>query len=174
MAKSAAERLMLELEQCMNASREGFDVEPVSNDLFNWTVRLHSFDSSALMEGLLLWSDATGLDPAVVLSVRFPPDFPDAPPFVRVVQPRFVQYTAHIVNGSVCVEDLSKTGWRRDNSVVQVLIMVRNLLVEGGALVSMDNLLPYDEAEAMQSYARVMAAHGWAAPEPESVADEQP
>ncbi len=100
--KSASERLMAELEQCMSASstREGLDVE-VGENLFEWTVKLHSFEDPALLEGLLLFSDATGQDPVVTLAVLFPPDFPHRPPFVRVVSPRFHQYTAHIVNGAV-------------------------------------------------------------------------
>lgn len=41
------------------------------------------------------------------------------------------------------------------------LVMIRNLLVEGGALIDMDNLSEYSEAEARGAFRRVAMQHGW-------------
>jgi hypothetical protein len=40
--------------------------------------------------------------------------------------------------------------------------MIRNLLLEGGALVDMDNYATdYSEQEAREAFDRVARAHGW-------------
>jgi ubiquitin-conjugating enzyme E2 Q len=44
----------------------------------------------------------------VLLEIRFPPDFPWQPPFIRVVAPRFAFHTGHVtVGGSICMELLT-------------------------------------------------------------------
>jgi len=39
--------------------------------------------------------------------------------------------------------------------------MIRNLLVEGYALIDMSNLNEYTEAEAREAFNRVAMQHGW-------------
>jgi len=46
-------------------------------------------------------------------------------------------------------------------TIIVVLVMVRHLLQEGGALVNMDNLSEYGEHEAREAYTRVARQHGW-------------
>lgn len=157
---------MHDLERCCDpavSTKEGFDVEPSGSNLFQWTVRLHSFDEPSLLEGLLLFADATGNDAVITLCIEFPATYPTAPPFIRVVSPRLHQYTAHVVNGAICVIDLTMSGWSADNDIVQIIVMVRDLFVAGGALVSLDNLEPYGEDEARESFMRVAKQHGWIA-----------
>jgi len=155
---------MLELELCSDeklASREGFKVTTDSN-IAEWSVTL-SFDDHMLQD-LLMFSDATGHDAVVTLAVSFPADFPNAPPFVRVVRPRFHQYTAHVtIGGSICVQDLTMSGWNPQYAMPQVLLMVRDLLSAGGALINMDVLEEYGEDEAREAFIRVAQQHGWIA-----------
>lgn len=93
----------------------------------------------------------------------FPSDFPDSPPFIRIVYPRFHQYTGHItIGGSICVKELTRSGWERSVDVFALFIFLRNLLVEGGALIDMtDPKCEYSEEEAREAFKRVAAAHGW-------------
>lgn len=157
---------MRDLERCCDASvstREGFDVETIGSNLFEWSVRLHSFENEALLEGLLLFADATGQDAVITLRIHFPATYPAAPPFIRVISPRFHAYTAHVVNGAICVIDLTMSGWSPKNDIVQIIVMVRDLFVAGGALVSLDNLEEYSEEEALASFMRVAKQHGWIA-----------
>lgn len=38
----------------------------------------------------------------------FPPNFPFAPPFIRVIRPRFMFRTGHVtIGGSICTEMLT-------------------------------------------------------------------
>lgn len=165
-SQAAADRLMRDLERCCDSTvstREGFDVETIGSNLFEWSVRLHSFDNEALLEGLLLFADATAQDAVITLRILFPATYPAAPPFIRVISPRFHAYTAHVVNGAICVIDLTMSGWSPKNDIVQIIVMVRDLFVAGGALVSLDNLEPYSEEEALASFMRVAKQHGWIA-----------
>lgn len=165
-SQAAADRLMRDLERCCDSTvstREGFDVETVGSNLFEWSVRLHSFETEALLEGLLLFADATAQDAVITLRIHFPATYPAAPPFIRVISPRFHAYTAHVVNGAICVIDLTMSGWSPKNDILQIIVMVRDLFVAGGALVSLDNLEPYSKEEALASFMRVAKQHGWIA-----------
>lgn len=90
-------------------------------------------------------------------------EFPHAPPFMRVVFPRFFQYTGHItIGGSICIKELTRSGWTTEIDIGQLIIQIRQLLVEGGALIDMDNChYDYTEDEAKESFVRVAQAHGW-------------
>lgn len=109
-----------------------------------------------------IYKEATGRD-TVKLEILFPEDFPTGPPFIRVVYPRFHQYTGHItIGGSLCVEHLTRSGWRPEFDLFTFVIMLRNLLIDGGALIDMDSSeQEYSEAEARSAFIRVAEAHGW-------------
>lgn len=82
---------------------------------------------------------------------------------MRVVYPRFHQYTGHItIGGSICVKELTPSGWSSDFDLPQFIIMIRDLMIEGGALIDMsDGSTEYSEAEAREAFTRVAQAHGW-------------
>jgi len=123
---------------------------------------LINFDSdSQVSKDLKLYEEATGHD-NVKLEIIFPNHFPKGPPFMRVVYPRFHQYTGHItIGGSICIKDLTLSGWSPKNELTSFFIMIRNLLLEGSALINMDNLTEYSEVEALEAFNRVATAHGW-------------
>jgi len=107
------------------------------------------------------YKEATGRD-TVLLEVLFPEDFPNGPPFIRVVYPRFHQYTGHItVGGSLCVQELTRSGWKPEFDLFTFIIMLRNLLIDGGALIDMESSFEYTEQEARSAFVRVAEAHGW-------------
>jgi ubiquitin-conjugating enzyme E2 Q len=64
--------------------------------------------------------------------------------------------------GSICVKDLTRSGWSAEFQLQPFFVMIRNLLLEGGALVDMDNYATdYSEQEAREAFDRVARAHGW-------------
>eukprot|EP01122_Echinamoeba_exundans_P013274 TRINITY_DN5768_c0_g1_i1.p1 TRINITY_DN5768_c0_g1~~TRINITY_DN5768_c0_g1_i1.p1 ORF type:complete len:190 (-),score=23.41 TRINITY_DN5768_c0_g1_i1:58-627(-) len=143
--------------------KEGFRVELVDSNLYRWRVYLFDFpNESQISQDLKLFEEATGKK-EVCLEVTFPSDFPDSPPFIRVIYPRFHQYTGHItIGGSLCVKELTRSGWSRSVDFVSLFIFLRNLLIEGGALVDMtDPNSFYSEQEARDAFKRVAEAHGW-------------
>ncbi len=125
-----------------------------------WHVELRGFDGQ-LGADLELYRAASGRD-HVLMEVQFPADYPALPPFMRICYPRFHQYTGHItIGGSICVQHLTRSGWSDKNQLQCFLVMVRQLLQQGGALVNMDNLSDYSEAEARDAFVRVARQHGW-------------
>jgi len=166
-SKAATEHLAKELESILKSptyKTDGYTVDVVNDNLYKWHVKLHSFEApSQIFEDLFMYESANPGRNHVLLEVIFPPDFPGAPPFIRVVYPRFHQYTGHItIGGSICIHDLTSSGWNSKNQMTTFFVMVRNLLLEGAALIDMDNAHnDYTEAEARAAFVRVAQQHGW-------------
>ncbi len=56
----------------------------------------------------------------ILMEVSFPPSYPFAPPFCRVIRPRFRFMTGHItIGGSVCTELLTQSGWVPQTTMVK-------------------------------------------------------
>jgi len=163
--KAATERLLKELKELRkeDVANDGLSVQPIGDNLYKWHVKLFGWDQGAqIKEDLMLYESVTGRD-HVLLEIIFPKDYPALPPFIRVVYPRFHQYTGHItIGGSICVKDLTRSGWNVEFQLRPFFVMIRNLLLDGGALVDMDNAgIDYSEQEAREAFDRVAQAHGW-------------
>jgi ubiquitin-conjugating enzyme E2 Q len=173
-----------------NSEKHGFRVlVPDEDNLCRWHVELFGFDTDTqLCEDLAMYEEIKGRN-NILVEVLFPPDYPNSPPFLRyvscfpicllsrsltrpsrfrspllrrIVEPRFHQYTGHVtIGGSLCIEDLTRTGWNSENDLSTFLIMLRNLLVEGHALVDTGNLSEYTPQEAAEAFVRVAGQHGW-------------
>eukprot|EP01087_Luapelamoeba_hula_P002699 TRINITY_DN1240_c0_g1_i1.p1 TRINITY_DN1240_c0_g1~~TRINITY_DN1240_c0_g1_i1.p1 ORF type:complete len:372 (-),score=110.32 TRINITY_DN1240_c0_g1_i1:52-1167(-) len=163
--KEATERLMQELKELSKPeiAQHGFSVEPVNDNIYKWHVKLFGWDNDTqIKQDLILFESVTGKD-HVLMEIIFPKDYPHVPFFLRMVYPRFHQYTGHItIGGSVCIKELTKSGWSKEFQLLTFLVFVRNLLLEGGALIDMDNAeTEYSEHEAKEAFTRVARQHGW-------------
>ncbi|KAL2868884.1 putative ubiquitin conjugating enzyme [Aspergillus lucknowensis] len=138
-------------------------------NLYQWIVELHSFE-----ERLPLAQDLkkAGLS-SVVMELRFPPDYPLSPPFVRVIRPRFLRYSegggGHVTaGGAMCMELLTNTGWLAASSIESVLVQVRMAITnEEPRPARLDPLRmgqDYSVGEAISEYKRVCHVHGWKIP----------
>ena len=89
----------------MNDTEEaGFSLEPRDEDpMDRWKIKLFKFDPDSDLHKDLVF---LGED-HVKLEMSFPNDYPFAPPFVRVVRPRFVRQTGFVMNGAICSELLT-------------------------------------------------------------------
>ena len=85
------------------------------------------------------------------------------PPFVRVVSPRFAFHTGHVtIGGSICMEELTASGWNPTYSVERVLDMVLSAMLDGDALLHATAAdRPYTLSEARAAFSRVALQHGW-------------
>lgn len=134
----------------------------------HWEVRFPSAsfidDAPQLFNDLEKYAGKTNVEPHVVLSIVFPDDYPRSPPFVRVVQPRFQQYTGHItIGGSICAELLTPSHWQ-DIGCVQLILFLHNLIIDGNGRLDMFSSLiavPYSFEEAREAFNRVAHDHGW-------------
>ena len=123
-------RLAQDLYRIMNQDTKeaGFSLAPQSEDSMDkWTIKLFQFDQdSNLAKDMMV----LGID-HIELEMSFPDDYPFAPPFVRVVKPRFKRQTGFVMNGALCMELLTKDGWNPINDIESVIVSIRSLLVVG-------------------------------------------
>lgn len=100
--------------------------EDLITNIYQWIVELHSFDPALPLAKDMV---AAGLK-SIILEIRFSNDFPIAPPFVRVIRPRFLPFMhgggGHVTaGGALCMELLTNSGWSPVSSVESVLLQVR-------------------------------------------------
>merc|ERR1711920_611456 len=102
-------------------------------------------------------------EPAVVMDLMFPSDYPLQPPFIRVIRPRFQHLTGHVtIGGSVCMQALTTSGWLPTFSLENVFVEIRSQMIEGaGRLELADAARDYSEAEAKEAFTRVAQRYGW-------------
>eukprot|EP01043_Picozoa_sp_COSAG02_P007684 COSAG02_NODE_234_length_27784_cov_12.556872_15_plen_264_part_00 len=114
---------------------------PDDEDLNVWRMELSGFDTD-VAAGVQLNSDLEMLQSItggahgahIIMEATFPPNYPAAPFFLRVVSPRMVMYTGHVTaGGSVCIEALTNGGspgaWKPEFTVEGILNMVmQNML----------------------------------------------
>ncbi|KAF4157215.1 hypothetical protein CNMCM6936_002636 [Aspergillus lentulus] len=138
--------------------------------VYQWIVELHSFDPKLPLAKDLKQANMK----SVVLELRFPPGFPMSPPFVRVIRPRFLEFTngggGHVTaGGAMCMELLTNSGWLPTASIESVLLQVRmaitNTEPRPARLALNRSRTDYSVGEAVEAYKRACLAHGWQIPE---------
>eukprot|EP00741_Cyanophora_paradoxa_P019623 tig00021135_g18942.t1 len=166
-SRVATERLLKDLKAVhhSDAKNYGYDAFPVKDNLYHWRVILFDFEKGSHLEkDLQAYAAKTAGKPEVELEVKFPSDYPFAPPFVRVVKPRFQFHTGHVtVGGSICMELLTKSGWSPGNDIESVIVQIRAEMYNGGARLDPQHAArEYSEQEAQEAFQRVARQHGWA------------
>jgi ubiquitin-conjugating enzyme E2 Q len=158
---------------------EKFVIE-TGDDLMKWCVRMPSasFLEMApsiyfgLEENAQLYSHRKA---EVVLEISFSPTYPQSPPFVRVLSPRFDFHTGHVtIGGSVCAPFLTLKdgvdGWNSTWTMAAVILMLHMMLMTAEPMAKVVNTATchhpnpsqnYSEEEAKIAFARVARDHGW-------------
>ena len=158
----------------LDTDKSPFIVEADDSDVTSWTVGISSgalrehLDLPRLARELDQWQRASQQQPVIVMSVRFPVDYPKSVPFVRMIKPRFKWHTGHVtVGGSMCTELLTPGGWQ-PMTVHALLLTVCQMLRQGEAQIQLKPdehcmwpLKDYSEMEAREAYERVAKFHGW-------------
>lgn len=133
-------------------------------NLYVWDIKLFGFDKdSELAKDMATFQKKTNQD-HILLELRFSKDYPFAPPFVRVVRPRFAFRTGHVtIGGSICMELLTNSGWNSTNDIESILIQIRAEMTGGNARLDagMSNTYEYTEQEAWDAFFRAASTHGW-------------
>lgn len=169
---TATMRLIRDLKtiQMGNVKDLGFSAAPAIDkpsgmeNLYHWEVKLFGFEKgSELAKDMETFKKKTNQD-YILLELRFSKDYPFAPPFVRVVRPRFAFRTGHVtIGGSICMELLTNSGWNSTNDIESILIQIRAEMTSGGARLDagMSNTYEYTEQEAWDAFFRAASTHGW-------------
>lgn len=161
---ATAHRLISDLQLIRNSNEKelGFRANPIKSDLFNWEIQLFGFEKGTPMyNDLQKYKKATGRD-YVQLQVSFPPDYPNCPPFVRVVQPRFQFHTGRVtVGGSLCTDILTMESWNPTYDIESLMINVTTEIMAGKPRIDFNYTQPYSLEEAKHAYLRVANDHRW-------------
>ncbi|XXG97232.1 hypothetical protein Hte_003527 [Hypoxylon texense] len=143
------------------------------NNMFQWIVEFHSFDPSLPLAKDMKVKGIT----SIVFEMRFLSSFPMSPPFVRVIQPRFLPFAngggGHVTaGGAMCMELLTNTGWSPANSLESVLLQVRLAMCSENPPARLEKTKSrqsspsqYGIHEAIDAYTRAAQVHGWQVPE---------
>jgi ubiquitin-conjugating enzyme E2 Q len=171
---STAKQLMSqfkELKKTQDTSSNvelGWYTDPAQlNNVFQWIVELHSFPGHLPLTKAMVQKDI----PSVVLELRFPASYPFAPPFIRVIRPRFLPFLqgggGHVTaGGSLCMELLTSEGWLATYDIASVLMQVRMAICSEEPRPAQLAAGSYDYSigEACDGYVRACNAHGWRVP----------
>ena len=98
----------------------------VSDSLYEWHVRLHRVDPDSPLARDMLEQKV----PHILLHLVFPDNFPFAPPFMRVVEPR-IEKGYVMDGGAICMELLTPRGWASAYTVEALLMQFSASLVKG-------------------------------------------
>lgn len=160
----------------------GWYIDPNQSDnMYQRIVELHSFNPKLPLAQDMKNAGVT----SIVLEMRFTNEFPYSPPFIRVVQPRFLPFNqgggGHVTEGgAICMELLTNTGWSAVTQLAPVLLQVQLAVSEEerpARLLYRDSKAKgkasygygargdsYGVGEAIAAYERACRAHGWQIP----------
>mmetsp|Transcript_86401 Transcript_86401/g.119898 ORF Transcript_86401/g.119898 Transcript_86401/m.119898 type:complete len:240 (+) Transcript_86401:80-799(+) len=164
---AATMRLISDLQQLGKVQGEyGFRAEPRGDNLYMWDVYLDQIDEKSLLgKDLEQWSSRCKREKAIHMEMIFPPDYPLAPPFLRVLRPRFKFLTGHVtVGGSVCMQLLTNNGWSPANTIESVIVQVRTEILtdERARLDDTGNVdTEYTMSDAKAAFDRMCRKYGW-------------
>lgn len=163
---------IVKLQESQPIEELGFYIDPDNIvNVYQWIVEMHSFP-----ESLPLVKDMRAKNPilrSIVFEIRFGPQYPMTPPFVRVVKPRFLGFNQGgggnvTLGGAMCMELLTNTGWSAVNTVESVLMQVRMALMDEERPARLDSSLEafsYNVGEAVEAFKRACRVHGWKEPD---------
>ena len=160
----SSRRLVSDFRTIVHSNTEelGFTATPKGNNIYNWEVRIFKFDEkSEMYQDLQEYKAKTGRD-YVEMSVTFPPTYPFHPPFVRVVQPRFILHTGRItIGGSLCTDVLTMESWSPIYQIEPLMVNIISEIQNGKPRIDFSNPNPYTLEEAKSAYIRVADFHHW-------------
>ena len=143
----------------------GFEAAPFEKNLYRWRCKMYPPKDSQVHKDLMSISKKIGID-HILLEILFPNEYPNDPPFIRVLKPRFMLRTGHVtIGGSICMDLLTNSGWSPVNSIESVLIQIRTEMVEGGGRLDTKNTTEYSVEEAKSAFVRVATQHKWKVPD---------
>ncbi|XP_038211461.1 ubiquitin-conjugating enzyme E2Q-like protein CG4502 [Zerene cesonia] len=162
-------RLMKELKEIQrlqeNRPDPVFTVELVNDNLFEWHVRLHQIDPESDLA-----ADLRELNiPNILLHLIFPENFPFAPPFMRVIEPR-IEKGFVMEGGAICMELLTPRGWASAYTVEAVVMQFAASVVKGQGRVarapprSSREFSRRRAEEAFRSLVKTHDKYGWVTP----------
>ncbi|KXS14363.1 UBC-like protein [Gonapodya prolifera JEL478] len=173
-ATKALQKELMRIKRTMEETPEKdrgwrLDMSDIRN-LYQWVVHIVEFDPSLPLAKDLAKFNLS--NEGVTLEVRFSPEYPIAPPYIRVVKPRMLQHIegggGHVTaGGSICMDLLTTSGWLPSYTIESALLQVRMALTSPHPPARVHPTRwreSYSPFEAMEAFVRVAGMHGWAVP----------
>lgn len=165
--KATVDRIMSDYNGLRQSQHHGWKAAPEGRNLMTWALELFDFDKGTDLHKDMEKVRARTGKAAVEMTIQFPTNYPYAPPFIRVVRPRFQFRTGRVtVGGSICTQILTDDGWKPVFDIESIIETIRQQITdpESGAKIDHGNTSDYTEAEARDAFARVAEHHkrvGW-------------
>ncbi|EDV59190.1 ubiquitin-conjugating enzyme E2Q-like protein CG4502 [Drosophila erecta] len=153
-----------EMERLQTKNDAVFTVELVNDSLFEWHVRLHVIDPDSPLARDMVEMGV----PAILLHLSFPDNFPFAPPFMRVVEPR-IEKGYVMEGGAICMELLTPRGWASAYTVEAVIMQFAASVVKGQGRImrkpkSTKEFTRRQAEESFRSLVKTHEKYGWVTP----------
>ena len=167
MSQQATLRLLTDLAriQVTDKPGRGWSCEMQRGSMKHWIVKFTDFDKgSDLADDMDKWSKKHNKERAIVIEMTMDKEYPYRPPFVRVLRPQFVQFTAHVtLGGAICMLPLTDEGWNPSFDLESIIEMCRANICdkESKAKVILENGGDYQLHEAKDGFQRLVQTHGW-------------
>ncbi|CAG8609502.1 10441_t:CDS:10 [Paraglomus brasilianum] len=142
--------------------------------VYQWVVEMRNFDPSIPLAQDMIRHKVK----AIELEVRFAPQYPYLPPYVRVIRPRLLRFMdgggGHVTaGGSICMDLLTlgngrECGWSSAYTMEAVLLQIKlalSSLDPRPARLDRRWQKDYSPSEAIDAYVRVANQHGWQIPD---------
>jgi len=165
-----AKRLMKEFRELQKSqdsrSEKIFSAELIDDNLFEWHVRLFHLDPESPLA-----QDMEELSvPSILLHLIFPDNFPFAPPFMRVVEPR-IEKGFVMEGGAICMELLTPRGWASAYTIEAILMQFAASLVKGQGRICRKTKVHKEFSrrtaeDAFRSLVKTHDKYGWITPSP--------
>lgn len=140
--------------------------ELIDDNLFEWHVRLFHLDPESPLA-----QDMEELSvPSILLHLIFPDNFPFAPPFMRVVEPR-IEKGFVMEGGAICMELLTPRGWASAYTIEAILMQFAASLVKGQGRICRKTKVHKEFSrrtaeDAFRSLVKTHDKYGWITPSP--------
>jgi len=163
-----AKRLMKEFRELQKSQDDRsvkiFSAELINDNLFEWHVRLYHLDPESPLAQDMLELDV----PSILLHLIFPDNFPFAPPFMRVVEPR-IEKGFVMEGGAICMELLTPRGWASAYTIEAILMQFAASLVKGQGRICRKTKVNKEfnrrtAEEAFRSIVKTHDKYGWITP----------
>lgn len=97
----------------------------------------------------------------VHFEVKVDENFPFAPPFLRIVKPRFLGYVGFITSGgSLCLDTITEKHWSPAMTLSMLFVTIHEFIKDGKIDPNRYNL-EYTFEEAEKQYKYTSKVHGW-------------
>jgi ubiquitin-conjugating enzyme E2 Q len=162
-------RQIIKLQMSTNAGDQRYWTLDLSrlDDLYTWYFTLGTFDPDIPLSRDMRHFKIK----AIHIQVKFGPQHPDTPPFVRIIKPRFMQWMngggGHVTaGGSICIDMLTMKGWKKDITVDHILMVIHHALSDLDPVPArLIGTYEYTIHDAVRAYIRVANTHGWRVPQ---------